>query len=138
MLDVKIFRELATDKEAYSLQFDIRKSYANISMKLGVDEDTVRNRIDKFQQTGFLRGWTVLVNPNLIGLSIAQIFLDIPHELSKPDLIEKLKKIDGVLSIIDCFGSSKSNPFRSQKEIRSGLCGVSSDCKDTRDESGEI
>ena len=49
MLDVKIFRELATDKEAYSLQFDIRKSYGNISMKLGVDEDTVRNRIDKFR-----------------------------------------------------------------------------------------
>ena len=123
LLDIKIFRELAQDKEAYSLQFDIRKSLSSISKNLGIDEDTVRNRIEKFKQTGFLRGWTVLVNPNLIGLGVAQLFLDIPRDASKLEIIGKLKKVNGVSSIINCFGSSlivfflygKRKPFISQK-----------------------
>lgn len=106
LLDVKLFGELAQDKESYSLQFDIRESFGGISKRLCIDEDTVRNRIEKLRQTGFLRGWTVFVNPNLIGLAVAQVFLHIPHELSKKDLIDKLKKINGVTVIINCFGDS--------------------------------
>ena len=110
LLDIKIFRELAQDKEAYSLQFDIRKSLSSISKNLGIDEDTVRNRIEKFKQTGFLRGWTVLVNPSLMGWGVAQLFLDIPRDASKLEIIGKLKKVNGVSSRL--LSLPTSIPFR--------------------------
>ena len=89
-LDLKIFRELAHDRARSPFQTDIRRSYATISTKLSIDEDTIRNRLDKLYQTGFLKGWRVLLNPNIVGLKISQVWVEIPPQVSKEDAIKRL------------------------------------------------
>ena len=105
-LDVKILRELALNRANSPFPSDVRVPYRTIAERLQVDEDTVRNRIKKFDQIGFLRNWQLAMNPNLIGLKLVRIAFDFPFPTSKEDLIRKLKLIQGVLAIITHFGRS--------------------------------
>jgi len=105
-LDIRVCRELFRDRTGPLLQSDIRKSYRSIARKLRVDEVTVRNRIKRFQQSGFLKGWQLIVNPGLLGISFAQLWFDVRPPSAKDDLIRKLSLMHGVLAVSDSYGSS--------------------------------
>jgi len=107
-LDVRICRELFRDRTGPLLQSDFRKSYRSVARKLRVDEVTVRNRIKRFQQSGFLKGWQLIVNPDLLGLRFAQLWFDVRPPSAKDDLIRKLSLMQGVLAVSDSYGSSLS------------------------------
>ena len=63
-----------------SFRWDIRESYASIAAKIGVDEETVRRRVNRARQSGFLKGWQLLLNPHLIGLESAGAQLEVDDE----------------------------------------------------------
>ncbi len=92
--------------QQHALFTDRRKSLRNIAEKLGVDKDTVRNRIAKLSAIGFLTGWVALANPNLFGVSQTVILFDVPATSSKEDLICKMKQIPSVVLIGNFHGSS--------------------------------
>ncbi len=77
-----------------------------MARKLRVDEVTVRNRIKRFQQSGFLKGWRLVVNPGLLGVRLAQLWFDVRPASAKDELIRKLSLMHGVLAISDSYGSS--------------------------------
>jgi len=77
-----------------------------VARKLRVDEVTVRNRIKRFQQSGFLKGWRLIVNPGLLGVRFAQLWFDVRPPSAKDDLIRKLSLMHGVLAVSDSYGSS--------------------------------
>lgn len=79
-----------------------RKKYVDIAKKLGVDEETVRNRIKFLKESGFLLGWRVAPNPSLLDRRPA--FLLIETE-DKEDVIPKVKGRNGVLTIISIFNN---------------------------------
>lgn len=58
------------------------------------------------KRSGFLQGWTVMINPNLLGLKLAQMSFEVPSLRTKPDLIEQLKLLPGSFVLVDCFGAS--------------------------------
>jgi DNA-binding Lrp family transcriptional regulator len=59
------------------LQVDARKPAAEIARKLGLNERTVRNRIDRMVEAGAIR-LTCIVDPNYFGYVItADIFLEV-------------------------------------------------------------
>ena len=103
-LDIRIYRELVHGKPQYPLETDVRKSYRAIAAKLRIDEDTVRNRVARMQRSGILAGWYVLPNPSLMGLSICQLWMELPSAQSKREAIEKLKLIPSIQAIHDCYG----------------------------------
>jgi DNA-binding Lrp family transcriptional regulator len=105
-LDIKIFRELTQDRRTAPLNSNIRESFRRISARLQVDEDTVRLRIKKLSETGFLVGWYAIVNPELLHLKIARIFVDLKFESKKAELLKKIKHIPDIFAIADCFGGS--------------------------------
>jgi DNA-binding Lrp family transcriptional regulator len=55
--------------------------------------------------SGVLRGSSLLVNPNLLGLKYGALNIDVSPRLNKPDVISRLKGVEGVLYIHDFVGS---------------------------------
>ncbi|MGI0081593.1 MAG: hypothetical protein ACRECH_18485 [Nitrososphaerales archaeon] len=87
-------------------QWNVKKTYVEIAKKLGVDEETVRNRIKYLKESGFLRGWRLVPNPVLFGRSPAFLFLELENEDSKEEIIARLGTMDGILVITSIYGKS--------------------------------
>ncbi|MDG7042575.1 MAG: winged helix-turn-helix transcriptional regulator [Nitrososphaerota archaeon] len=104
-MDTGIFRELITDVPNRCLQPDIKKSYILIAKKLGTTEDTVRNRVRWLHDRGIVRGWKLGVNPTLFGYQTCYLFFDSPSGREKYEVLGKLRRISGILWIVDYFGN---------------------------------
>ena len=104
-LDVRILGDLL-GVEATSP--GIRRPLRSIARDLGVDETTVRNRLDQLRRSGFLRGWMVSVNPELIGERVAQVWLDVAHRTEKAGVLREIALVEGVGLILDYFGTALS------------------------------
>jgi DNA-binding Lrp family transcriptional regulator len=112
-LDMRIIRELGG-----SPLWNVRESYSNISRKLGVDEETVRMRVNRAKDHGFIPAWRMMLNPLLIDCHEADLDLEVRDELHKADAISKIKAVDGVYYI---------NDFRG-KEILVGMFYENNEC----------
>jgi len=88
-----------------------------MARKLRVDEVTVRNRIKRLQQSGFLKGTRLIVNPGLLGVRVAQLWFDVRPPSAKDDLIRKLSLMHGVLAISDSHGPSLTLVIMYESEI---------------------
>jgi len=88
-----------------------------VARKLRVDEVTVRNRIKRFQQSGFLKGWQLIVNPGLLGARFAQLWFDVRPPSAKDDLIRKLSLMHGALAISDSYGPSLTLVMMYESEV---------------------
>ena len=100
-LQIRIMKELSSPR---SFRWDIRESYASIAEKIGVDEETVRRRVKRARESGFLKGWKLFLNPHLIGLESMGMQLEIDNEERKADVIRQLEQVDGVVILIDFHG----------------------------------
>jgi DNA-binding Lrp family transcriptional regulator len=87
-------------------QWNVKRSYAAVARKLGVDEETVRNRINHLKESGFLIGWRVFPNPTLLGRRSTFLFLELGDVASKEETISKLSSMDGVVTIASLYGRS--------------------------------
>jgi DNA-binding Lrp family transcriptional regulator len=122
-LDVRIYREFFHSKTGPPLESDIHRSYRSMAKKIGIDEVTIRNRIKKLHQSGFLKGWHLVVNPSLVGVKWSQIWLNVRRPSDKDDLIGKLSSMSGVLTISDYYGSAltvivmQEDDFSANKEF---------------------
>jgi DNA-binding Lrp family transcriptional regulator len=83
-----------------------KKTYVEIARKLGVDEETVRNRVKFLKESGFLLGWKLLPNPALLGRTMYFVFLDFQNEDEKERAITKIAEQNGVLVIVNIYGKS--------------------------------
>jgi DNA-binding Lrp family transcriptional regulator len=85
-------------------QWNVKKSYAEVARELGVDEETVRNRIKHLRESGFLLGWRVFPNPALLGRRSTFLFLELNDPGSKDKTISQLRGMDGVVTIASLYG----------------------------------
>ena len=101
-LDIRICRELLrTDVTP-----GIRRPIRGVAHRLGVDENTVRSRMEKLNGSGFQKGWLVAVNPNLVSEQGARLWLDVPPKSNKAKAIAEISLLQGVAQISDYFGNS--------------------------------
>ena len=94
--DRQIWKALFLDVRGYPARSELRESFSSIARKLEVTEPTVRSRIKKFVELGYLKGWNFLVNPNAVGQHLGQVMLELPPSASKLDCISKIRLVDGV------------------------------------------
>jgi DNA-binding Lrp family transcriptional regulator len=104
-LDFKILRELVSGDPSGFLM-DPRISLRKLARKLGVDKDTVANRMKKLRDSGFVLGWAAFANPSLFGVKEARLRFDVPARSAKDDLVRKLRLIPGVTIIATQYGDS--------------------------------
>ena len=105
-MDIEIFREILDPRGAYPFQSDFRKSFRTIARKLNVDEATVRSRLKKLHQSGFVNDLRVVPIPSLIDLRLGICRFDVNPESMKEDVIRKIRLIQGVWLIHSNLGSS--------------------------------
>ena len=87
-------------------RWNARKSYADVARKLGVDEETVRNRLRRMRESGHLLGWCLFPNPALLGRAAVSLLLEFDASSSKEDAILRLKRVEGVVDIASNYGNS--------------------------------
>lgn len=100
-LDIRIVKELTSPS---SFRWNVRESYSSIAAKIGVDEETVRRRISRARESGFLKGWQVVLNPHVVGLESAGAQLTVDKEDRKSSVISQIEQLDGVVIMINFHG----------------------------------
>src|SRR5213594_844559 len=83
-----------------------KKSYIEIAAKLGVDEETIRNRVKHLRDTGFFLGYRLVPNPVLFGRTFASHRIEFKDRESKQAAIPRLAQLDGVINIGSTYDKS--------------------------------
>jgi DNA-binding Lrp family transcriptional regulator len=86
--------------------WNTKKSYIEIAAKLGVDEETVRNRVKHLRDTGFFLGYRLVPNPVLLGRTFASLRVEFKDRESKQAAIPRLAEMDGVINIGSTYDKS--------------------------------
>lgn len=126
-LDVRIFKELGSPS---SLQWNVRESYSNIAKRIGVDEETVRRRLKRAEDRGTLPSWRMMINPHLIGCEAASMDLKVKDEEEKERAIAEIRRVDGVIKILDFRGQGlqvtlyhqNSDALKRKTELIRSIC----------------
>ena len=71
--------------------WNVKTSYSEIAKKIGIDEETARIRIQSLKQSGFLLGWRLILNANLIDRESNIISLYLNYLMSKRRIEQSLK-----------------------------------------------
>ena len=86
-------------------RWNARRTYADVAAKLGVDEETVRNRLKRMKDSGFLVGWRVVPNPANFGRESAMMLLRFEDQERKETGVANLKRADGVITLASAYGT---------------------------------
>jgi len=105
-LDVKIFRALVSESAIAPSSHQVNSSLRSIARRLGADDGTVNYRYKRFQESGSMSAWSLVVNPSLFGRAMLDVMVDAQPESAKPDMIRKLKLIGEVSGIVDFYGKA--------------------------------
>lgn len=99
-MDARILRELIGDVTAQRLQTNPRRPYSKISERLNISEDTVRFRVRRLYQSGFLRDLPLGLNPRAIGYAASFVFLSVDSERVRNEVADTVRRLPGVLWIV--------------------------------------
>ena len=104
-VDVQILKELLQGQAAAPVNAQFRQSYEAIARRVGVNEETVRNRVKGYHRSGFIQDWRTIVNPNLLRSGELAIWMDVNPPTSKDEVVEKIRLMPGVVLIGHYYGT---------------------------------
>lgn len=111
-VDRKILRELQTDGRA---------SFRDISSRIGVSTPTVSARVQAMTDTGLIRGYTTMLDADMLGQTSVIVNLDVrPADIEK--VVERIKEDDivrhvyvlsnsGILAVVSFYNQTKYRQF---------------------------
>jgi DNA-binding Lrp family transcriptional regulator len=98
-LDIKTIRELIQPTPFAPSREGQRKSFRRMGKKLGVSGEAVGKRVDRLVQSGFIKGFPLLFNMNLLGLKAGALIMDVEASTPRKELAEKLSLVDGLFVV---------------------------------------
>ncbi|HVH15106.1 MAG TPA: hypothetical protein VNA15_05240 [Candidatus Angelobacter sp.] len=106
-LDISILRALRSNpaRNPYSSKLSTLREIAS---EVSVSKDTVKARLDLLTKKGVFGGWQVMLNPSLLSMQLARIWLEFAEESLKREAIERLKTQKMVQRFTDYYGNSLS------------------------------
>ncbi len=75
-----------------------------IAKKVGADGNTVKLRLNKMKQSGFIHYFQIYPNFRLLGVNGSAYAFTLPDVLQKQEIIDKCSLVDGVTEIHDFIG----------------------------------
>jgi DNA-binding Lrp family transcriptional regulator len=128
----KILRELYSPAW---LRSSGRESYAAVAKKLGIDDQTVRSTIGRMQKSGFLKGWSISLNPHILGMQCGSVIVKGGERAtpSKDKVISQLQDVEGVVALFSflddpgfrlVFFYEDDTDFERKSRLISSICGV--------------
>ena len=115
-LDITILRELTQAQTVLPGRPGLSSSYREVARKIGFSAGTVRNRINSMYSSGVLIGSSVYPNPNFLGLKAGAFAIDSSPLVSKSDVVDGIRSIDGVYFIQNFHGAYIGIAFVYQDE----------------------
>ena len=104
-IDARIFCEMAFQELSYRTFADRHVSPAEIGKKLGLDEKTVRVRVRKMEDTGFVKYYQTVPNFALFGFrSISTHRFEAPNLSTKFAVVENAHGVPGLIEALDYLG----------------------------------
>jgi DNA-binding Lrp family transcriptional regulator len=86
------------------LQRDVRMPIAKIAKEVNLSENGVRYRLEKLERDGYIRSYTILLNPKKFGKTVLAIFnLEIEPKAMRSTL-PKLVELDDFIKIYQTTG----------------------------------
>lgn len=124
--------QLSRGVSSVGFQPEVKGVYGRTADKLGLDEDTVRKRVERLETTGIICGWQLVVNPNVLGLKVFAIRMAISPQLRIQEAIRKIRLVHGVTGIAHVLGDvvgvglicENEQVFRKRAELISELMGT--------------
>ncbi len=103
--DVRIFCEMAFKYTGYRTFAERKISPTEVGKNLGLDEKTVRLRVKKMEDEGFIKYYQALPNLSLLGIQSISLYsfeaADIP---SKHEAIDYFRNSPYIIEIVDTLG----------------------------------
>ncbi len=93
-----------TQGRGFFMRPGARVSVRAVASELRLAEASVRRRIDKLRSGGLLSRFIVYVNPSLMGLTYGMYAFSVPASVSKRELVERLRLVDGVTGVDSYHG----------------------------------
>jgi len=91
------------------LQQDVRTPISKIAKEVGLSENGVRYRLEKLEKDGYIKSYTILLNPRKFGKKILAIFnLEIEPKAMRGTL-PKLADLDEFIKIYQTTGQFSVN-----------------------------
>jgi Lrp/AsnC family leucine-responsive transcriptional regulator len=90
-----------------ALQEDARATYADVGQRVGLSASSVHNRVRKLEQSGVIRGYRAIVDPDALGLLITALVAATPLDPQQPDdLPERLADFPEVEDCLSVAGEA--------------------------------
>jgi DNA-binding Lrp family transcriptional regulator len=127
--DVRIFCEMAFGTMSFSTVRDRQVSPSAIGKTVGLDEKTVRVRIKKMEEDGFIKHYQVAPSLSLLGLnSVGSYRFEALNLATKRRVVEYTDEIPHVLETLDYLGPFVSISFAgsSPAEVKKSADAVTS------------
>lgn len=131
-LDIRIIGQLTRGMSAHDFQPKVKGIYGRIAKKLGLDEDTVRKRVDRLESTGIIHGWQLVMNPSALGMKLFAVWMTVSPQLRIEEAVRKIRLVHGVILIARELGDilvvgllcENDQVFRKRVELVSELAGT--------------
>ncbi len=95
------------EKIINTLRKDGRASYRDLAAQVGISNVAVRDRINKLQKEGYIRGFFALIDAKTVGKTVSVLFdiTTVPAEITQ--VANELAKCDEVTRIYEKAGASE-------------------------------
>jgi len=84
-----------------ALQEDARATYADVGRRVGLSPSSVHDRVRKLEQTGIIRGYRAVVDPEAVGLFVTALVAVTPLDPTQADDLPQ--RVEDFPEVEDCF-----------------------------------
>ena len=84
-----------------ALQEDARATYADVGRSVGLSPSSVHERVRKLEQTGVIRAYRAVVDPEALGLYVTALIAVSPLDPRQPDDLPE--RVEEFPEVVDCF-----------------------------------
>jgi Lrp/AsnC family leucine-responsive transcriptional regulator len=84
-----------------ALQEDARATYADIGRRVGLSPSSVHDRVRKLEQSGVIRAYRAVLDPEAIGLTVTALIAVTPLDPMQPDDLPE--RVEEFPEVEDCF-----------------------------------
>jgi DNA-binding Lrp family transcriptional regulator len=110
------------------LQKDCRISYREIARKLSIATGTAKNRIERLEREGVIKGYYACINSNKVGMEFAVItFIQVEggHLVDVEKEVAKVKNVCSVYDITGEFDAAVIAKFKNRESLDSFIKSIS-------------
>jgi len=103
-LDVAIVRSLFQGEFGAPMRGDLMLTSASIAKRLHVGNQTVRDRVKKMMDSGFLKPPPLFLNPEILGRQVGVLSFDIPAAANRAEIVQRIALMDGIIVVMSHVG----------------------------------